>query len=389
MGQTKDHAFLSPSGASRWMECPPSVHLEQQYVHTSNEAADEGTFAHHVAEHLIKNHFKIISKQVFDHEMKMIKKHRFFSKELEAHCYDFMNVVVDKYNSLEDATIVIEQTVDLSDYIKEGYGTIDIMIVSNYDLYIFDLKYGKGVFVDAYKNKQLMIYALGALKNIELLYHTQNVKINIFQPRLNNFSSYDITVGALVHWGMNILKPAAELAFNGKGDYKAGDHCKFCKAKTGCKTLYDYNMSLAQLAFKDINSLTDADISNVLSKSDLFKSWLSDIEEMALKEATEKNKKWPGFKLVEGRSNRKYTNEDAIIKTLKKHKYKEDIYMTKPQLVGITALEKNLGKNEMNELIGSYIHKPPGSPTLVPDSDKRSELDKIEQARKVFSNIIT
>lgn len=382
-----EHAFLSPSGASRWMECPPSVHLEKQFPYSSNEAADEGTFAHHVSEHLIKNHFKLISKQVFEHEMKTIRKHRFFSKELESYCYDFMNVVVDKYNSLEDPTIIVEQKVDLSRYIKEGFGTIDCCIVANHELHIFDLKYGKGVFVDAHKNKQMMIYALGALDNIELLYHTSNVHVNIFQPRLNNFSSYQISVDDLTKWAITELVPKAELAYNGDGDYKAGDHCKFCKAKANCRTLHDYNMSLANLAFKDIDTLTDKEIANVLSKSDLFKNWLNELEEMALKEAVENNKKWPGFKLVEGRSNRKYTNEKKIIDVLKENKYDENLYMTQPQLVGITTLEKNLGKNEMNELIGSYIHKPPGAPTLVSETDKRSDLDKNEQAKKIFSNI--
>ena len=149
----------------------------------------------------------------------------------------------------------------------------------------------------------------------------------------------------------------------------------------------DYNLSLAQLAFKDINTLSDKDISNILSKKDLFVNWLNAIDEMALKEAKDNGKKWPGFKLVEGRSNRKYTNEAAIIKALKKHKYEEGVYMTQPQLVGITTLEKNLGKNEMNELIGSYIHKPPGAPTLVPDTDRRSELDKLDQAKNAFKDI--
>ena len=382
-----NHAFLSCSGASRWLACPPSAMLESSFESTSNAAADEGTLAHALCELYLLNNLKKIKSIPYASELKKIKNNSFFNNEMNGHAMDYVDFITEKLFSHKDAMIFIEERIDLQEYVPEGFGTVDCIIIADKILDVNDLKYGKGVLVEAHENKQMMLYALGALRKYRLLYEIDKVSMTIFQPRLNNFSTYQVDAEALLKWGEEEVKPKAKLAFNGKGEYAAGSHCKFCKARNTCKALADHNMEIARFEFEDPNKLTDLDIANILEKAMDIKTWLTSVQQYALGEAVNSGKIWPGFKLVAGRSNRKYADEVKIIAAFKKAKIKDGYYLTAPSLVGIGTLEKNLGKAEVEKLVGKFIIKPEGSATLVPQWDKRPELNSAEAAKIVFDEI--
>ena len=383
----KQHALLSPSGANRWLSCPPSARLEETFKDTSNDSADEGTLAHTLSELHLRNQLGIMKKIDYNRELKKVKNNTYYNTEMNAHCIDYATFILEKYDKLEDPSIFIEEKIDLREFIPEGFGTVDCIMIADEILDINDYKYGKGVLVEANDNKQMMLYALGALRKYSLLYTIKVIRMTIYQPRLNNYSSFETSADWLLEWGETHVKPNAKLAFEGKGDYKAGPHCKFCKARNQCKTLADHNMSLAKYAFEDPNKLTDEDISDILEKASDFKTWLSSIQNYALFETINNEKQWPGFKLVSGRSNRKYLDSEEIKKILNKAKLKKELYLTSPELVGIGTLEKNIGKSEVDKLIGKLIIKPPGTPTLVPEWDKRPTLNSSDAAKTAFENI--
>lgn len=382
---SKSHSLISPSGASKWINCPPSAVFESKHAKNESSYADEGTLAHSLYELLIKNHLGEIKKPVFDHEYKIIKKHQYYTTDMESHCRDLMELVLDLAGS--DFKIHVEKSVDLSKYIPEGKGTIDTILISSDKMIIIDLKYGKGVKVDALENKQQMIYALGAYEEFYGTDYDLEIELHIYQPRLNHHDSMAISTSDLIDWAYLVVIPAAKQAIKGEGLFTPGDHCRFCSAKNNCKAFYDNNLSIAKFDFLEANELTDDQISYVLDKGQLFKNWLNGIEEYALNESISNGKKWPGFKLIEGRSTRKYTDEEKIIEKLIANKIKKDLFLTEPKLVGITSLEKNLSKKTVDKLLSDYITKPLGAPTLVRETDKRSELNANDQAIKIFSNI--
>lgn len=383
----KSHAILSPSGASRWLACTPSARLESSYPSSTNDAADEGTLAHTVSELHLRNHFGLIKKAEFTTELKKAQANKFYNKEMEGHCMDYVNFIVDKHSSMHQPTIIVEDRIDLTAFVPEGFGTLDCALITDAILDINDLKYGKGVLVEAQDNKQLMLYALGAIRKYSLLYHIDMVRMTIFQPRLDNFSSFEIPAQDLIEWGESFVIPRARDAYHGKGEYTPGDHCRFCKARNSCKALADQQMELARFAFEDPNKLSDQDISEILEKAPTFITWINSINEYALQEAVHNGKMWPGFKLVAGRSNRILTDPDAIIKALKKAKKQDALFMKPATLMSIGDLEKNIGKAELDKLIGKWIIKPQGKATLVPEWDKRPALNSAEAAKDAFSNI--
>lgn len=381
------HALLSPSGASRWIACPPSARLEEHYPRTSNTAADEGTLAHALCELLLGNHLGLVKKALFPKKLKEIKSNPLYTAEMLGHANDYMNFVLDKFSAFENGYIVLEQKVDLQRFIPEGFGTVDCAIVADGVLDITDLKYGQGVLVEAQENKQMMLYALGCLYRFSTMYEIDTVRMTIYQPRLDNFSSYEISAEKLLEWGEKVVKPAAELAYIGGGNYTAGSHCKFCKAKNTCKALADYNLELAKFAFEDSNKLSAIEISEILEKAPDFINWINSIKEYALDQAKNHGVKWPKFKLVAGKSNRVFTSKVTVVALLKDKKIDENLFMSEPELLGITALEKNIGKSELQTLIGDFISKPPGAPTLVPEWDKRPELNSAEASAEAFKDI--
>jgi len=377
------HAILSPSSASRWLTCTPSARLEQSYPDNSGQAAAEGTLAHTIAEAVLRFYLHEIGPVNYESLWSDFRKSPLYSEDMRSHAEDYALFVVEKYEAAKkhtkDAVIKIEASLDLTDYIPEGYGTGDAVIIADGVLDIIDLKYGKGVRVECTDNKQMKLYALGALREFDFMYEIHTVRMTIYQPRLQNISSWELPVEELREWAKHELTPLAEMAFNGMGDYIPGDHCRFCKARAECRANAEKQMELAAYEFKDSYLLSDDEISDILTRAADFKSWLGAVEEFAFLAALNDGKRWPGFKLVEGRSNRVYSDQTKVADTLLDAGFKEDAIYTK-SLLGITAMEKTITKKVFDTLLTPLVIKPAGKPTLVPEDDKRPEWQSADTA---------
>lgn len=362
------HAVLSPSAASRWLTCTPSAQLEQTFKDTSSEYAREGTLAHAIAELILQGN------EDFEEQLKVLQTNEFYTPAMLEHSSDFAAFVTDQ--CVENFKLFIEHRLDMTNYVPEGFGTADAIVIIEHKLKLNDLKYGKGVPVYADNNKQLMLYALGALNDFGHLYDIQEIELNIFQPRIDNISSWNISTKELIEWAETELKDKAIAAYNGTGEFVPGAHCGFCKAKARCKALADFNMSLAALEFKNPDILTDKEVADILNKKALFDNWLDAVHEYAFQTALN-GKQWPGFKLVEGKSNRKYGSEEDVVHALTVNNIK-DFYQPQ-KIYGITEMEKKLGKGLFSDIIVPLLIKPAGKPTLVPATDKRAALTSAEE----------
>lgn len=369
-----EHAILSASGSHSWLACTPSARLEQEFSDTDSTASLEGTAAHSLAEHKLKKKLKMQSTRpntIYDND------------EMEMYTDDYSDYVVEQYTKAKrydvNAKVLIEQRLDFSCYVPEGFGTGDAVIVSKGKLHIIDLKYGLGVLVNAEKNPQMMLYALGALRKYEKEYEIKKVKLTIFQPRRENVTTWETTTAALKKWANKILRPKAEMAYRGTGKYEPGAHCQFCKAAIKCRARAEEKLKLAKEEFKKPPLITDNEIESVLAKIPDIKKWCDDIMEYALEKALN-GKKWEGFKIVAGRGTRKYLNEEAVVAALNKAGY-YDIY--KKSLLPITEMEKLMSKKKFSEVLGKLVGKTEGKPTLVSLDDKRPELNII-QAKNEF-----
>lgn len=383
------HAVLPPSGASRWLACTPSARLEEPFPDQAGEAAKEGILAHSLSELLLRFDQMLIKKSYYQAELIKIKGHVLYKNEMMAYCEDYVSYVLEQFaaakSHTKDAVLVLEQKVDLTDYIPQGFGHTDANIIADATLNIIDLKYGKGISVSAVENKQMMIYALGALREFDFLYDIRSVCMTIYQPRLQNISSWEISVEDLKKWAEDELKPKAELAFKGEGEFKPGSHCQFCKVKSACKANAAYNLEIEQYEFQESPFLTDEAVADILTRADLFEKWLKGVKENALKQAVG-GKSWPGFKLVEGRSNRIYSDKTAVENKLLSAGFAEQIIFKPKELLGITAMQGTLGKKVFETTIGDLIIKPIGKPALVPMVDKRPELNTSEIAGRDFND---
>lgn len=379
------HARLSASGAKRWMNCPPSVALEEQFPDKGSEYAREGTLAHSLAEAMIRYNAGQIKKAEFNRILKGIQKDELYSIDMLDYVEDYASIVWEDYNAAkkEDSLILVEQRVDFSDYVPDGFGTCDAVIINDGKLHIYDLKYGKGVEVFAQDNPQLRLYGLGAVEAFDLLYDFDTVEMTIVQPRLGNVSTETMTVEELRDWGRLTVRPLAEKASKGEGEFKPGDHCQFCKARATCRARAEANMELAKMEFADPELLTDEEIGEVLRVADQLQKWVKDVADYALTEAVNHDKKWDGWKLVEGRSVRKYKDEVKVAEELVKAGF-DDAVIYEKKLYSITAMEKLLGKKKFGEVLKDLIDKPAGKPTLVPESDKRPEINKADKAKEDF-----
>jgi hypothetical protein len=370
------HALLSASSSHRWIHCPPSARLEETFENTTSIFAEEGTAAHELAEHKLR---KFLGQQT----QRPVSE--FDSEELEYYTdiyLDFaVELITDVKGKCKDPSILIEQRLDYSCYAPEGFGTGDLIIVADGTLDIVDLKYGKGVLVSAEENPQMKLYALGALNLFDSLYDIQRVRMTICQPRLENISTYETSVEELTSWAEKELRPKAQLAIKGEGEFLAGEHCRFCRARQTCRARADSNLEIAKYDFKLPALLTDSEITEVLNIADKLSAWASDVYDYAADKTITQGKVWQGYKLVEGRSNRRYTSESAVIETVTAAGY-TDIYKT--SLIGITDMEKLLGKKRFIELLGKFVEKPKGKPTLVPDSDKRQAIKMNNTAKADF-----
>lgn len=361
------HAILSASGAHRWMNCTPSARLELEFDDNSGEAAAEGTAAHALSEHKLRKALKMRSKKPVS---------PYDSDEMDNYTDGYVEFVLEVIEQAKqacrDPLILIEQRLDFSKYVPEGFGTGDCLIIADGTLHIIDFKYGQGVLVSAEDNPQMKLYALGALDLFDGIYDIEMVSMTIYQPRRENVSTSTVSKENLYQWAEEVLKPKAELAFNGDGNYCPGEWCQFCRAAVKCRARAEAKMKLATFEFALPPLLSDEEIADILSSIGDLTNWANEIIAYATDAAINHGKKWPGFKVVEGRSNRKYKDEEAVAEAAKNAGYR-DIY--KQSLITITEMEKLMGKSKFNEILGELVMKPPGKPTLVPVSDKRPEMN--------------
>lgn len=381
------HAKLSASSAHRWINCPPSVRLEAQFPDDGSVYADEGTFAHWVAEAYLNQAINPQPTAAWKMTRAALQAHKYWSEALHDHISGYATQVLEHFNAVKqrcpDAEILLEQRLDFSRWVPGGFGTGDVVIIADGTVEVIDLKYGAGVPVSAEDNPQLRLYGLGAIEAYGFLYGCDQVTTTIIQPRLDSISSETMTAAELLAWAEETVAPIAALAEAGEGEYQPGDHCKFCRAKAVCRARANDSMAAAKKAFTDPALLTDDEIADILAKAESLIAWADDVQEYALDQAANHGKKWPGWKLVEGRSNRKYADEDRVADWLRGKGIKDAI-MYERKMLGLTAMEKAIGKSLFAKLPEGLIIKPQGKPTLVPASDKRPEINSLAAAQEAF-----
>ena len=372
MEDNKAHAILSASSAHKWLVCTPSARLEEQFPNKTSEYMQEGTLAHAIAEFKVRSSFlEPTTKTTHTRRLNKFKKEEGFQEEMIKHTDIYLDFI--KEESLKTNAkpfISVEQKVDFSNYVPEGFGTADCIMISGDMLHIIDFKYGKGVKVEAEDNPQMKLYALGAISAYGLFYPLKNIKMSIVQPRIDNISSYEMPKEQLLEWGEKIIKPQAQKAFAGIGDYVQGEHCRFCRAKGACEFRAKENMKVVEEIQSSYNgTITNAELGEMLTKTDGIEQWIKDIKAYALELAL-KGEQIKGWKAVEGKSNRKIIDIDKAFEILESNGYEEALLYEKVPLT-LTKLEKVVGKIKLSEVIGDYIEKPKGAPTLVKESDKR------------------
>ena len=379
---TRNHAILSASGAHRWLNCTPSARLEEPLPDTSSIYAQEGTLAHDLGELELKRLLMEIDQSEYRKQLKAIQSHELYSAEMMGYIDQFATYVMEQYMEAKerspDAVIFLEQRLDFSRWVPEGFGTGDCTIISDKVMEIIDFKYGKGVEVEAEDNVQMMLYALGALDTYGYIYDIDTVRMTIHQPRIDNVSSWEMGADELLQWADEVLRPKAETAWAGEGEPIPGDWCRFCKVKNRCKARAEAAMSVpSDFDYKDPNLLTVDEIAEILHEVDAIEAWAKDIRDYALVQARDNGVKFKGWKLVEGRSIRRYSDPEQVEKVLRAAKYKvKDIYKPR-ELKGITDMTKLLGRKKFQELLEEpgLVVKPEGRPTLVPEDDKRPEIN--------------
>lgn len=365
------HALLSASSSHRWLNCPPSARLCESYTDKGSDFAAEGTAAHTLCEYKLKVALGIRAKDP-------TADLTYYNDEMEDCANGYADYILEQLEAAKqtcaDPVVLIEQRVDFSRWVENGFGTADCIIIADGTMTICDYKHGQGVLVESVGNPQMKLYVLGALEIFDGIYDIDTVSMTIYQPRRDNISTYTVFKESLYQWAEEVLKPAAELAYAGNGEYSCGEWCQFCKAKHECRTRAERNLELAQYEFKLPPLLEDDEVENILSKIDALISWASDIKDYALQAAVS-GKQWQGWKLVEGRSNRKYTDETAVAEAVSAAGF--DPYEYK--VLGVTAMTSLLGKKRFEEVLSVYIEKPQGKPTLVPESDKRPAIHTAQQ----------
>ena len=372
------HATLSASSSHRWLKCPPSALLEREFPDTTSNATEEGTAAHAMAEYKLNfylHHKSVYQPSIYDND------------EMEGYTDDYVAFVIEQIQNAKencsDPLVLLEERLDFSEYVPDGFGTGDCVIISDDKLQIIDLKYGLGVLVEAEENPQMMLYALGALSTYGVLYDIKEVSMTIFQPRRESISTWTISVEELYQWAEEVVKPTAQLAIQGEGDFHPRSHCTFCKAKVQCRARAEANLKLAQMEFQKAPLLEDCEIEEVLAVINDLTKWASEVQAYALDMAVNRGKEWVGYKLVAGRSVKKYANDEKVAQTAIAHGF-EDIY--KKSLIGLTEMAKLMGKKQFDEILGDLIIKPQGKPSLVPVSDKRKAI-QVNNVKNEFNEI--
>ena len=365
-----NHALLSASSSHRWLNCPPSARLCEGYDDKGSNFAAEGSDAHSLCEYKLR---KALGMEAKDPTEDLTWYDAEMEESASGYAAFVMELVAEAKKTCSDPVVLIEQRLDYSKYVQSGFGTGDCVLIADGTLHIVDFKYGRGVLVEAEDNPQMKLYALGALEIFDCLYDIDTVSMTIYQPRRANVSTFTLTRQELLDWAETVLVPTAELAYAGDGEYHCGEWCQFCKAKADCRERTRANMELARYEFRQPPLLTDEEVEEILGKLDNLMDWASDIKDYALQAAIS-GKHWSGYKLVEGRANRRYTDENAVVAAVKAAGY--DPY-DEPKLLGVTAMTTLLGRKQFNDILGGLITKPQGKPTLVPESDKRPAMTTI------------
>lgn len=386
------HAKLSPSSASRWLTCTAAPALEATCPEPpASGYAEEGTAAHALAEIMLKGQLGHVKpKSAKDAATKFVKSCKWADAAFEASVAEYVAQVVELVEVYkrghESVYVDLEQRLDLSEYVPEGFGTADVSIIADDVLHIIDLKFGKGVPVSAEENNQLMLYGLGAFEKYRVVFDIKTVRMGIIQPRLSNTSMYEMESAALRAWGLYQVKPAAQTAYEGAGAYVPSESaCRWCKAKAVCRARAEENLALAeQDFFQAPDKLTPEEIAQVLPKSAELVSWATDVAAYALEQARDHGKKFPGYKLVAGRSNRAFSCSPLVVES-KLVAAKVENFKTEPALLSLSQLEKLLGKPRFGTLLGEYVIKPEGKPALVAETDKRPELNSVANAEADFA----
>lgn len=381
------HAKLSASGSKRWLTCTPSAGLEEDFEDSESEFALEGTAAHEYGELLLRVELGGNDGADIAEATAFADSNRFYSNELADYCQQYVDLVIERYHAAlattPNAQISIEERLDYSAWVPDGFGTGDVVIIANDYIEVIDLKYGKGVKVDAEDNSQMRLYGLGAMDAYDMLYDFKEIRMTIVQPRLDNIVTEVLSIDDLRAWGDDYVKPRALLADKGEGEFCAGDHCGFCKARHTCRARAEYVLELEKFELRNGPLLSIDEIAVILGKANALQKWADDIQGYALQQAENHGIKYPGWKLVEGKSNRKITDEDAVGTVLDLEGYTDDQIYNK-KMKGIGDLEKLLGKKQFETFAGPYVIKPPGKATLAVESDKRPEINSADQAEKDF-----
>lgn len=361
------HSVLGASAADRWMNCTPSAQLTAGMEDETTTFAAEGTAAHALCEWKVRKALKMRAGRRPTSD--------YWTDEMEEFTDDYRDYIMDLVGQAKthckDPVTLIEQHLDFSCHVPDGFGTGDFLLVADKELNVVDFKYGRGVAVYADHNPQMMLYALGALNLFDCLYDIEQVTMTIFQPRLSSISTWTISTEELYQWAEEELKPKAELAAKGEGDFVSGSWCRFCKARNTCRARAESFLELAKMEFQPPALLSDEEVDEVMEKADELSKWASDVMAYAQAEAIENGKHWNGYKLVEGRSVRRFTDESKVEAAAKEAGY-TDIY--NKSLITLTAFEKLMGKEKFGEILGKFVTKPAGKLTLVPVSDKRPEV---------------
>ena len=381
------HAVLSASGASRWLACTPSARLEEQFPDSTSEYAKEGTLAHEVCELKVrKNLIELMSTRTYNTKLKKLKENELWQDEMDKFTDAYLEYIQELVHSYScSPAVMVEKKVDFSQYVPEGFGTADCIVIAEGTMHIIDFKYGKGVAVSAENNSQMKLYALGAYLEYSMLYPIEKIKMAIVQPRLENEASEsEIFVAELMEWAENVVKPLAEKAYKGEGTYIAGNHCRFCRAKATCRERARMNLEASKFEMKAGALLSDTEVGEALKMAQDLAKWAEDLKEYALTESL-KGKIIPGWKAVEGRSVRAFKDTDLAIKTIVDSGIDEALLYERKQLT-LAQIEKLLGAKQFKELVGELVEKAPGKPTLVLETDKREKIVNRITAEEDFND---
>lgn len=391
--EVREHALLSASSAKKWINCTPSARLEEQYEDKAGVAAAEGTLAHAICELKLQKVFtdQNMATRTYNSRMKKLQENELYDPEMERFTDAYVDYIKELAYSLPAAPMVmVEKRLDYGMYAPEGFGTGDCVMLQGEELHIIDFKYGKGVPVSAEGNPQLALYALGAYSEYGFIYPIKKIVLHIIQPRLNNFSKWETTIKELLAWG-DYIKPRAELAYEGKGEFREGDWCDscFCKIAGTCRHRAEKHLTLMEEAWdksenKEVNpaTLSNEEVGSILKRAQFLASWVKKLEKYAL-ETLVQGGEIQGWKLVEGRSNRAFSDTDAAIQAAMQAGYDESLlYERKP--VTLTEMEKLIDKDTWKNKIAAFVVKPQGKPTLAPADDKRPQYQVKESAAEAF-----